>query len=241
MLPILPRHKLESALKSGTLAQEWGTATPPAEIVGTGPFLLREYQPGQRLVFERNPRYWRKAANGDSLPYIDRLVLELVPDQNAELLRLQSGATDLTHSELRSDDYIPVRRAEEAAQRLARTAPQAGHLVHMPAHIYYRVGRFRESIRANIEAVEADERYFASAEASALYRYGYYPHNVHFVLTSAAMGGDGRIALEYADKLDEAVPMEMAQAVVLAQPVKTAGAVHAGLRGRSGSARRSGR
>ena len=113
-------------------------------------------------------------------------------------------------------------RAEEAAQRLARTAPQAGHLVHMPAHIYYRVGRFRESIRANIEAVEADERYFASAEASALYRYGYYPHNVHFVLTSAAMGGDGRIALEYADKLDEAVPMEMAQAVVLAQPVKAA-------------------
>ena len=114
MLPILPRHKLESALSSGTLAQAWGTASPPADIVGTGAFLLREYQPGQRLVFDRNPRYWRKAPNGDSLPYIDRLVLELVPDQNAELLRLQSGATDLTHSELRSDDYIPVRRAEEA-------------------------------------------------------------------------------------------------------------------------------
>jgi peptide/nickel transport system substrate-binding protein len=114
MLPILPRHKLESALSSGTLAQAWGTSTPPAEIVGTGPFLMREYHPGQRLVLDRNPRYWRKAANGDSLPYVDRLVLELVPDQNAELLRLQSGATDLTHSELRSDDYIPVRRAEEA-------------------------------------------------------------------------------------------------------------------------------
>ena len=65
------------------------------------------------MVFDRNPRYWRKAPNGDSLPYLDRIVLELVPDQNAELLRLQSGATDLTHSELRSDDYIPVRRAEE--------------------------------------------------------------------------------------------------------------------------------
>ena len=62
MLPILPRHKLESALSSGTLAQAWGTSTPPAEIVGTGPFLLREYHPGQRLVFDRNPRYWRKAA-----------------------------------------------------------------------------------------------------------------------------------------------------------------------------------
>ena len=112
-LPILPRHKLEAALSAGTLAQAWGTTTAPSEIVGTGPFILREYQPGQRVVFDRNPRYWRKAANGESLPYIDRLVLELVPDQNAELLRLQSGATDLTHSELRSDDYIPVRRAED--------------------------------------------------------------------------------------------------------------------------------
>jgi tetratricopeptide (TPR) repeat protein len=113
-------------------------------------------------------------------------------------------------------------RAEAAAQRLAATAPQAGHLVHMPGHTYYRVGRFRDSIRANIQAVDADERYIASADPSPLYRYGYYPHNVHFVLTSAAMGGDGRMALEYADKLDEAVPMEMAQAVVLAQPVKAA-------------------
>ena len=113
MLPILPRHKLEPALASGTLAQAWGLATPPAQIVGTGPFVLREYQPGQRLVFERNPHYWRKAPNGDALPYVDRLVLEIVPDQNAELLRLQSGATDLTHSELRPDDYIPVRRAEQ--------------------------------------------------------------------------------------------------------------------------------
>ena len=111
-------------------------------------------------------------------------------------------------------------RSEAAAERLGRTAPQAGHLVHMPGHIYYRVGRFRDSIRANIEAVEADKRYIASADPSPMYRYGYYPHNVHFVLTSAAMGGDGRLALEYADKLDEAVPMEMAQAVVLAQPVK---------------------
>jgi len=112
MLPILPRHKLEPALTSGTLAKAWGTATAPAEIVGTGPFTLTEYQPGQRVIFDRNPRYWRKAPDGSSLPYIDRLVLELVPDQNAELLRLQSGSTDLTHSELRSDDYIPIRRAE---------------------------------------------------------------------------------------------------------------------------------
>jgi peptide/nickel transport system substrate-binding protein len=113
MLPILPRHKLEAALLAGALAEAWGPSTAPADIAGTGPFILREYRPGQRLIFDRNPRYWRKAPNGDSLPYIDSLVLELVPDQNAELLRLQAGSTDLTHSELRSDDYIPIRRAEQ--------------------------------------------------------------------------------------------------------------------------------
>jgi peptide/nickel transport system substrate-binding protein len=113
MLPILPRHKLEAALSAGTFAQAWSPTTAPSDFVGTGPFLLREYQPGQRLVFDRNPRYWRKAPNGDALPYIDSLVLELIPDQNAELLRLQSGGSDLTHSELRSDDYIPLRRAEQ--------------------------------------------------------------------------------------------------------------------------------
>lgn len=113
-------------------------------------------------------------------------------------------------------------RAEAPAQRLARTAPQAGHLVHMPAHIYYRVGRFRDSMRANIDAIAADEAFFRTAEASPLYRYGYYSHNVHFVLTSAAMAGDARTTLEYADKLDDAVPMEMAQTVALAQPVKAA-------------------
>jgi len=112
-LPILPKHKLGAALAAGTLAQAWGPATPPSELVGMGPFVLREYTPGQRLVFDRNPRFWRTAPDGARLPYLDRIVLEVVPEQNAELLRLMSGETDLTHSELRPDDYVPVRRAEQ--------------------------------------------------------------------------------------------------------------------------------
>ena len=114
MLPILPRHKLEAALSVRNASPRPGEpARRPARSSGPVRSSSASIQPGQRLVFDRNPRYWRKAPNGDALPYLDRLVLELVPDQNAELLRLQSGATDLTHSELRSDDYIPVRRAEE--------------------------------------------------------------------------------------------------------------------------------
>ena len=112
-LLILPKHKLEARLKDGTLAQAWDTKTPPSEIAGLGPFVLREYLPGQRLVYDRNPRYWRTAPDGAPLPYLDRVVLEIVPDQNAELLRLQSGDIDLTQSELRAEDYVPVRRSEE--------------------------------------------------------------------------------------------------------------------------------
>ena len=112
-VPILPRHKLQSALDAGTFADSWSPTTPPAEIVGMGPFVLREYVPGQRLVFDRNERYWRKAEDGQALPYLDRIILEIVGDQNTELLRLTTGAVDLTHSELRQEDFVPARRAED--------------------------------------------------------------------------------------------------------------------------------
>ena len=112
-LPILPKHKLEGALKAGTFASAWTSATMPSDVVGTGPFVVREYQPGQRLVLDRNPRYWRKAPDGGTLPYVDRLVLALVPEQNAELLRLQAGETDLTSSELRPEDYVPVKESAD--------------------------------------------------------------------------------------------------------------------------------
>ncbi|OFW51001.1 MAG: hypothetical protein A3G77_15360 [Acidobacteria bacterium RIFCSPLOWO2_12_FULL_68_19] len=112
-LPILPKHKLEAALAGGTFASAWNASTPPADIVGTGPFIVREYQPGQRVVLDRNPRYWRRAEDGSALPYLDRIVLEIIPEQNAELLRLQAGELDLTSSELRPEDYVPVREAED--------------------------------------------------------------------------------------------------------------------------------
>ncbi len=116
-LPILPRHKLEAAWKAGTLRQQWGPATPPADFAVLGPFVLQEYRPGERMVFARNPRYWRKDAAGTPLPYLDRLTIEITPDQNTELLRLQSGQADMTQSEIRADDYAVLKR-EATAGRL---------------------------------------------------------------------------------------------------------------------------
>jgi Tfp pilus assembly protein PilF len=113
-------------------------------------------------------------------------------------------------------------RAEKAADRLGGLAPKAGHLVHMPAHIYYRVGRFRDSIKANIAGAKADEDFIATGAASPMYQYGYYTHNLHFIVASAQMSGDGQTALAYARKLDAALPMEALSLSPLAAPVKAA-------------------
>jgi peptide/nickel transport system substrate-binding protein len=110
-LPILPRHKLEAALQAKTIQKAWTASTPLSEIVGLGPFVLSEHVAGQRLVFTRNPHYWRKDQNQNPLPYLDRLTIEVIPDQNAEALRLESGATDLmSNADIRPDDYARFKR-----------------------------------------------------------------------------------------------------------------------------------
>ncbi len=115
-LRVLPRHKLEPALRNGTLAGAWNLSTPPSELAGLGPFTLTAYSPGQRLVFARNPRYWRKDAAGAALPYLDRLVIDIVPEENTELLRLESGQSDMTNSEVPSEAYAVVKRAADAGK-----------------------------------------------------------------------------------------------------------------------------
>jgi peptide/nickel transport system substrate-binding protein len=115
-LPILPRHKLEAALNAGTLGTAWNLSTPVSELAGLGPFVVKSYQPGQRLVFERNPRYWRTDEAGKRLPRLDRLTLEVVPDQNAEVIGLQSGQIDFTQSEVRPEDYAALKRAADAGK-----------------------------------------------------------------------------------------------------------------------------
>ncbi len=108
-LTLVPKHKLRAALAAGTFAQAWGAATPPSDLVSIGPFMLTRYESGQRLVFARNPRYWKKDAAGQALPYLDQLILEIVPDQNAELVRLQSGQIDMLQQPVRPEDIATLR------------------------------------------------------------------------------------------------------------------------------------
>jgi tetratricopeptide (TPR) repeat protein len=111
-------------------------------------------------------------------------------------------------------------RAEPHADRLAALMPAAGHIVHMPAHTYYRIGRYLDSLQTNIAAVAADEAYLAQVEATGAYPYGYYPHNIHFVLVSAFMAGDVENAMWAADRLEGKVQDEVARDIGWIQLIK---------------------
>ena len=87
---ILPRHKLERAYAEGRFAQAWTLGSTPADIATMGPFRFKQYVPGQRLILERNPYYWKRDEAGNRLPYLDRIEVAFVADQNAQLLRLLS-------------------------------------------------------------------------------------------------------------------------------------------------------
>jgi tetratricopeptide (TPR) repeat protein len=99
-------------------------------------------------------------------------------------------------------------RAVPAADRLLTLMPAAGHMVHMPGHIYQRVGRYADAVHANQLAIQADEDYITQCRAQGLYPMGYYPHNVHFLWWSATMDGRSELAIEAARKVAAKIPDE---------------------------------
>jgi len=104
-------------------------------------------------------------------------------------------------------------RAEAAADALLPLLPGAGHMVHMPGHIYQRVGRYNDAIRSNELAIVADEDYITQCRAQGLYPMGYYPHNIHFLWFAATYDGQSAKAIESARKVAAKIPDEALKAV----------------------------
>ena len=102
-------------------------------------------------------------------------------------------------------------KAEAAADRLADLVPGSGHLVHMPSHIYFRVGRYQDSAMANIRAAEVDEAYIAQCNAQGFYPALYYPHNIHFLWASATMQGQSALSLDSARRVVANVRVEQVE------------------------------
>ena len=94
-----------------------------------------------------------------------------------------------------------------SADVLADLMPGAGHIVHMPSHIYIRVGRYLDAVKTNQAAILADEDYISQCYSQGLYPLGYYPHNIHFLWSAASMLGDSEVAIEAAKKTAERVPV----------------------------------
>ena len=114
-------------------------------------------------------------------------------------------------------------KAEASADRLAKPLmPGAGHLVHMPAHLYHVLGRYRDAIKANVAAAKADEAWLAQSDEAGIYRYGYYPHNVHFIVTAAQLGGDKATALDQSARLQGILGVDVAIALPWVQVIYAA-------------------
>jgi peptide/nickel transport system substrate-binding protein len=109
--PIFPEHVLEEAVKSGKFMETWTVSTPPEKLIGTGPYKLVKYVPGQYLVYERNRDYWKKDEAGKTLPYIDKKIKFILPDQNTQLLKFKAGELDFYG--VRGDDFPELKSGEK--------------------------------------------------------------------------------------------------------------------------------
>jgi peptide/nickel transport system substrate-binding protein len=108
-LAMLPKHLLEKPFREGKFEQAWSLNAAPTEIAGLGPFRLKQYLPGQRIVLERNPYYWRVDRDNHRLPYLDELVFLFVGTEDAQVMRFEAGETNLV-SRLSSENYTLLSR-----------------------------------------------------------------------------------------------------------------------------------
>lgn len=111
-VPMLPKHQLEEAYREGKFNDAWNLSTPPEQIVGLGAFKLKSYEAGQRLTLVRNENYWKKDAEGKSLPYLDELIFNIDAERNTQLLKFQQGEIDL-FSPVNADDLKVLSDSEK--------------------------------------------------------------------------------------------------------------------------------
>ncbi|MEA5508370.1 hypothetical protein VB715_01190 [Crocosphaera sp. UHCC 0190] len=149
--------------------------------------------------------YWTEG--GEPKPETQKVLkaLEFVLSKNPK----HPGATHYYIHAVEASHH--PEKAEMAADNLRNLIPASGHLVHMPSHIYLRVGRYHEAAEVNQNAIVTDETYLASSQEKGLYSLLYYPHNIHFFWFAASMEGRSQEAIAAARKLVSKVPLSLAE------------------------------
>lgn len=144
--------------------------------------------------------YWLKDGTAQSWTPELLSVLESVIERNPN----HHGANHLYIHAVEASKN--PHRGLASADRLRFLAPGAGHLVHMPAHIYIRTGKYHEGTLANIRAVKSDEEYINQCNQQGFYPISYYPHNYHFLWATATLEGDSKTAIDAALKTSQKPP-----------------------------------
>jgi len=152
--------------------------------------------------------YWTK----DGTPY-DRTT-EIVALTEKVIAHNQQHPGAL-HLYIHLMEAYQADKAEAAADRLLTLMPAAGHMVHMPAHIYQRVGRYADAAKSNVMAIAADEDYISQCRAQGLYPLAYYPHNLHFLWFASTAEGNSKVAIEAARKAASRVDDDTLKAIPL--------------------------
>jgi tetratricopeptide (TPR) repeat protein len=155
----------------------------------------------ESLMDLRPWNYWTR----DNRPYPETTEIVKTLEQVLSEDPSQPGAN---HFYIHVMELPYPERAEAAADRLNRLMPGAGHMVHMPAHIYQRVGRYSDASAANERAILADEDFIAQCHAQGLYPVTYFPHNMHFLWSSATMEGRSQVAIQAARRTAAQIPPE---------------------------------
>jgi tetratricopeptide (TPR) repeat protein len=152
--------------------------------------------------------YW----SGDGRPYEG--IAEAVALTEKVIARRPNHPGAL-HLYIHLMEAVRPEKAEAASDKLLHLVPAAGHLVHMPAHIYQRVGRYADAIKSNQLAIAADEDYITQCRAQGLYPVAYYPHNLHFLWFAATADGQSALAIEAARKTASTVDDETLEKIPL--------------------------
>ena len=149
--------------------------------------------------------YWDEAGNARPHTLEAKAALETA-------IRLNPDHPGAHHYYIHLLELPDPDRAVPSAETLESLMPAAGHMVHMPSHIYIRVGRYEDAVRVNQLAIAADEDYISQCYSQGIYPLGYYPHNIHFLWSAASLIGQSETALAAARSTAEKVPVgEMAE------------------------------
>lgn len=164
----------------------------------------------ESLMDLRPWNYWRP----DGTPYPE--TKDIVRQLEGVLTR-NPHHPGACHYYIHAVEAVNPKAAVPCAERLARLMPGEGHMVHMPSHIYIRVGRWNDAVQANHHAIHTDEEFIEDQHPMGVYPLAYYPHNIHFLAFASTMAGRSAQAIKAASTLTSKVNLEAARQVGLLQ------------------------